>query len=518
MCSIKLTRTTHEKGEHMSLQDDRTQGGSMPMSDAGNAARGRYAGGISGEITDGQKGNHAGHAAGHAAKHSGGNMERYFAREGVPPLTSAFDGKIAVHPGVGGEMLNGDNALALLESLLDTPREGKSTAYIHVPFCETHCLYCGFYNKAYRPGESAAYADTLIKELALWAERPAQAQGPIHAVYLGGGTPTALEAKDLRRILREIGQRLPLANDCEITVEGRLTNFDECKMEACLEGGVNRFSLGVQSFDTKIRQAMGRLCPREDLLRRIETLQRYGQAAVVVDLIYGFPLQDMQSWLDDIATAQAIGLDGADCYQLNTYKGTPLSRAIESGKLPAGADVAGRALMFEAGVEAMQKGFWRRLSISHWANTTRERNLYNQYVKGRAHCLAFGPGGGGNIAGTFFMNLSDIAAWRESVEAGRKPLAMAVRPDPRWKLYKAVTEGMERGVLNLSALESEFGEALRESCKPVLDQWERAGLVTWAGDFLVLTVAGQFWQVNLNQLLLDCLKQTLGQSAAEFME
>lgn len=491
----------------MSLQDDnRRNDSSMPMPGAGDIAQGRHANSVSGEIADGQKGNHAGNAARDAGKRPGGDMARYFAREGVDPLTSAFDGKIAVHPGVGGEMLNGAKAQAVLASLLDAPRDGKSVAYIHVPFCETHCLYCGFYNKAYRPGESAAYADTLIRELALWAGRPVQEQGPVHAVYLGGGTPTALEAEDLRRILREVRARLPLANDCEITVEGRLTNFDERKMEACFEGGANRFSLGVQSFNTKIRQAMGRLCPREDLLRRIETLQGYGQAAVVADLIYGFPLQDMESWLDDIATARAIGLDGADCYQLNTYRGTPLARAIDNGTLPAGADVPGRARMFAAGVEAMRAAFWRRLSISHWARTTRERNLYNQYVKGRAHCLAFGPGGGGNIAGTFYMNLSDIEAWSKAVEAGRKPLAMAVLPDPRWELYKAVTEGMEQGVLDMSALKAEFGEPLRDMCKPVLDQWNRAGLVTWTGDFLELTVAGQFWQVNLNQLLLDYLK------------
>lgn len=501
----------------MSLQDDsRITDTSMPMHGSGNIMLGRRMNSISGEIADGQQGNHAGHAFDYAITHASGDMAPYFAREGVDPLTSAFDGKIAVHPGIGGEMLKGDKALAALESLLDFPRSGRSVVYVHVPFCETHCLYCGFYNRVYRPDESAAYAETLSKELALWAGRAVQEQGPVHAVYLGGGTPTALEADDLRRVLLDIRARLPLANDCEITVEGRLTNFGERKMEACLEGGANRFSLGVQSFNTKIRQAMGRLCPREDLLRRIETLRSYDQAAIVVDLIYGFPMQDMESWLDDIATAQSIGLDGADCYQLNTYRGTPLSRAIESGRLPAGADTAGRALMFKAGVEAMQKVFWRRLSISHWANTTRERNLYNQYVKGRAHCLAFGPGGGGNIDGMFYMNDSDVAAWRESVEAGRKPLAMAVLPEPRWKLYKAVTEGMERGMLNLSALESEFGEALRENCKPVLAQWERAGLVAWNGDFLVLTVAGQFWQVNLNQLLLDYLKHSSGQSCRAY--
>ncbi len=499
----------------MSLQNKSpSQGKSMSMPALGNIAGGSLRENSFGTISDRRKTSSAGYA-GHnrpeGQERREEDMARYFAREDVDPLCHAFDGKIAVHPGAGGELFNGERARAELEKKLDTPREGKSVAYIHVPFCETHCLYCGFYNKAYRPGESAAYADTLDRELTLWADRPAQAQGPVHAVYLGGGTPTALEADDLRRILRNVRSRLPLANDCEITVEGRLTNFDERKMEACLDGGANRFSLGVQSFNTKIRQNMGRLCPREELLKRIEKLRSYDQAVIVVDLIYGFPYQDMTAWLDDIATAQSINLDGADCYQLNTYKGTPLARAIENGALPAGADVAERARMFAAAVEAMQNTFWHRLSISHWARTTRERNLYNQYVKGRAHCLAFGPGGGGSLDGLFYMNQSDIAAWREAVNAGQKPLAMVMLPEPGWKLYKAVTEGMERGVLNMAELEAESGEALREICHPLFSQWERAGLVSRQDTFLTLTVAGQFWQVNLNQLLIDYLKHRSGQ-------
>ena len=167
---------------------------------------------------------------------------------------------------------------------------------------------------------------------------------------------------------------LPLANDCEITVEGRLSNFGPDKMEACFEGGANRFSLGVQSFDTEIRQAMGRVSDRDTLIRQLQLLQSYDQAAVIVDLIYGFPMQTMERWLADIATAQSLKLDGADCYQLNVYRNTPLAKAIESGRLPAGADVPMQSAMFAAGVKAMQKGFYRRLSISHWARTSRERN------------------------------------------------------------------------------------------------------------------------------------------------
>ena len=99
-------------------------------------------------------------------------LERYFAREGVDPLPYAFEGKIAVHPGLGGSGVEKQDFEATLEPLLAEPRTGKTVAYIHVPFCETHCLYCGFYNKAYREDESRIYADALIQELRLWRGRP----------------------------------------------------------------------------------------------------------------------------------------------------------------------------------------------------------------------------------------------------------------------------------------------------------------------------------------------------------
>ena len=354
-------------------------------------------------------------------------LERYFAREGVDPLPYAFEGKIAVHPGLGGSGVEKQDFEATLEPLLAEPRTGKTVAYIHVPFCETHCLYCGFYNKAYREDESRIYADALIQELRLWRGRPGQDAGPVHAVYMGGGTPTALQAGDLRRILKEVRAVLPLANDCEITVEGRLSNFGPDKMEACFEGGANRGIWGADMvkllqklleeglmdrqgllkepyFTKGIR--MGRVSDRDTLIRQLQLLQSYDQAAVIVDLIYGFPMQTMERWLADIATAQSLKLDGADCYQLNVYRNTPLAKAIESGRLPAGADIPMQSAMFAAGVKAMQKGFYRRLSISHWARTSRERNLYNLYVKGRAHCLAFGPGAGGNLDGFFYLNQS----------------------------------------------------------------------------------------------------------------
>ena len=101
----------------------------------------------------------------------------------------------------------------VLSELVSKPRTRRTVAYINVPYCETRCLYCLFYIKPYRnKEESKAFADTLIKELQLWSDKPVQKGEPVHAVYFGGGTPTALEACDIERIIKAVRRYLPLAN------------------------------------------------------------------------------------------------------------------------------------------------------------------------------------------------------------------------------------------------------------------------------------------------------------------
>lgn len=130
-----------------------------------------------------------------------------FARENNDPLGQAFERKMAIHAGFGGAPVPTDQIGRSLEKALDMSRIGKTAAYIHVPFCETHCLYCGFYTRAYGREESARYTDGLLTELDLWRETALIRSGPVHAVYVGGGTPTSLEAGDLERLITgEIGR------------------------------------------------------------------------------------------------------------------------------------------------------------------------------------------------------------------------------------------------------------------------------------------------------------------------
>lgn len=436
------------------------------------------------------------------------NLVSHFAKEGVDPLTSAFEGKNIVHGGMdAGESVEPHEHQDEFCKLLAKGRSGKSVAYIHVPFCETHCLYCGFYRKRYDKAQSKQYADTLIKELQMHGDSPAQNTGSIHAVYFGGGTPTSLEASDLKRITQAARKYLPLANDCEITVEGRIRNFGAKKIEACLAGGVNRFSIGVQTFQTELRQQMQRLSAGEEAAQALTRLNAYDEAAVVIDLIYGFPTQTMDMWLEDIAIYQSLELDGVDLYQLKIFQGTPLFLAIEKGKIPAGLDTPTKARLYAAGADCMEAEFYRQLSVNHWGRTARERNFYNSGAKGPAHCLAFGPGAGGTLHGYFYFLQSDYGQWKEAITEGNKPVMMLRKAPSNSQLLKSISSELELCRINLRSIGEQFNCEVEGALRPLYTQWAKAGLLRRQGEWDVLTRAGQFWATHLVQHTNALLKK-----------
>ncbi|PXF59565.1 MAG: heme anaerobic degradation radical SAM methyltransferase ChuW/HutW [Deltaproteobacteria bacterium] len=430
----------------------------------------------------------------------------FFAGEGVDPLKYAFDRKISVHAGAGGQPLPAEEALPAWQALCNKPDSSpRRTVYIHIPFCQSRCLYCGFFMHTLRQGDSNRYTDALLKEIEQVSGLSAVISHPIHAVYLGGGTPTALDAGDLQRLIEAVCRLFPLADDCEITLEGRVADFGQDKMQACMVGGANRFSIGVQSFNTKVRQDVGRIADRAEILKMLTTLTDLDNGAVIIDLIYGLPGQTMVIWEDDLRTLiEETRLDGADLYQLNVFKGSPLSRAVDQGKLPSPADIPTQAEMFLKGRKMMTAARFRRLSMSHWGRTPRERNRYNKFIRYGATCIPLGCGAGGRLHGHYFFQEGNLKTYYKRVNAGEKPVATAILLPAYSPLFRNLVGQMENGRVNLAVLGKKHGFDLEAVFSPLLEQWERAGLIRSLGEgWIELTVAGEFWNVNLAQALID---------------
>jgi oxygen-independent coproporphyrinogen-3 oxidase len=422
---------------------------------------------------------------------------RYFAREEGPALSHAFAARPAPHAGPRREAVAEQWVQATLARLLQRRRTTHAAAYLHIPFCETHCIYCGFFQNRYEPDLAERYVRSLLKELELKSDMPAIQSMPISALYLGGGTPTALSAGQLRTILNAARNCLPLSADCEITVEGRIHHFNTEKMEACLAGGANRFSLGVQTFDTELRRSMGRLDQQEIVLKTLQQLKHYRQAAVVVDLIYGFPRQNLLHWARDLEIVQQLDLDGVDLYALKLIPGTPLKVGLERHQIEPVGSFAMQAELFGHGVETLGQAGWKRLSVSHWGHGERERNRYNLMIKRGDDCFGFGPGGGGALFDHSLSNTRSTTKYLEFLDRGMLPMEGVLLPLAEPLVPRMIAGELECLELNLKALSWAAGHDLESWFAPLLEQWARRELITYCDGIVNLTVAGQFWQTNL---------------------
>lgn len=417
------------------------------------------------------------------------------------PLKFAFGAKTSAHASRGGIRPftldhGGWQAWWQQES-----EAGERALYIHIPFCRKRCSFCNFFENGANPARMSRYMAALCASLQQASDTPFGQSKPCSAVYVGGGTPTDMAVEDLARLARAI-QGFPLTADAEITLEGRLNGFDDAKWQTALAGGFNRFSFGVQSFDTQVRQQAARFDDRETLLARLSDLTRDDAAVIVADLIFGLPGQDDAVWRQDIADVMASGVHGVDLYQLIAMAGTNLERAEASGKLGWAADGQQRAGMYAYGAQTLEQGGWQRLSCSHWRRGDAEQSRYNQMAKRGAEILPFGAGAGGSVHGHGLMYGRDLALWHEALAGGVRAPGMVMGKNPNALMDGLLCGALDSGWLTLARLPA----SLRAHLLPLFEAWQRHGLATLTQARLELTLAGRFWNVNLQAGMFEYLQ------------
>lgn len=379
-----------------------------------------------------------------------------FGVDGGDALTGAFPQKRVVHAGLQGSLVSPEESQKIWQDLMGQAPTGKEvqTAYIHIPFCKTKCLYCGFFQNGMDQSVEDEYIRCLVRELRQAAKARRLRDSLIHAVFIGGGTPTSLSADNAAR-----------------------------------------------------------LDDRDTVLERLAALKAYGQCVVVIDLMYGLPGQTMDVWMDDVRTFAESGIDGADLYQLNVFEGSALNRAIRQGTLPPAATTARQALMFQAVKTYLDQRAYKRLNICHWSRSQRERSLYNTLARSGAAMFPFGCGAGGHVDGYENMLHRAIAPYELFVREGKKPFMALLRQSPFQPFIDEIQYQLEQGYLDigtLSAREPRLGEL-----NWLYRRWQDQGLVRYNGVLYELTDAGQFWQVNLTQTTLECMQYLLtGRTAA----
>jgi len=435
------------------------------------------------------------------------------------PLKFAFCKKRSAHPGGMMNMVPQDQVQQQLSDALNTENSTTTQArclYIHIPFCRVRCTYCSFFQYASAKSLMAEYFEVLLQEIEWKAAQKWTQSAPFQAVYVGGGTPTDLSAQQLEQLGKKLRSAFPLTPDCEITLEGRVNRFTDEKFESALEGGFNRFSFGVQSFDNQVRRSAKRLDDGDYVVDRLQKMSAYNSAPIVIDLLYGLPYQTLENWQTDLETYLEVGVSGVDLYQLIEMKGLPMELMVEQGRLPHPADTATKSSMFKMGVEFMAKHHQRRLSVNHWARDNRERSIYNTLAKTSAEILPIGAGAGGNFGGLGIMQSRDMETYIKAIKNKQFPVMGAMRSAPNAVINNAIKVACDRGVISKRLIDQAAQTPYFDALMPLFKAWQQNQLVTIESDYVVLTLAGQFWSTTLAQNLIQTIQTANDKNIAMF--
>jgi len=244
--------------------------------------------------------------------------------------------------------------------------------YVHIPFCRHRCHYCDFITTAGREGELPLYADALVKEVRIANQYPEKI--PLHSIYFGGGTPSLMALKDYQKVFNAIRQGYTLTADCEISLEANPGTIHADYLKGLHALGFNRLSIGVQSTDSFDLLRLDRVHSIQDVLTSVADARRAGFRNINLDLIFGLPWQDLESWRNSLQRAIDLQPEHFSLYSLIIEEGTALYRWHQRGLIePQDQDL--QADMYELAMEMLAEAGYQHYEISNWAKETESGDL-----------------------------------------------------------------------------------------------------------------------------------------------
>ena len=283
-----------------------------------------------------------------------------------------------------------------IEWLFDKLREkggGKGALYIHIPFCTGRCTFC-ILTREYPSGNTLKYVDSILDEAREWRDYFSS----IQTIYVGGGTPTSLSSEELKRLFAGLRDTFKIDNDAEISVETTASELTEDKMNLLLELGVNRLSVGVQTFNLGLRKMLGRRGGGKEVVKKLNRAREMFPL-LTIDILYDLPGQEMRDVIEDLQKAVGIGIDGISLYPLIYSPKTPISRQFEQPPIGTAMDI------FENAKSFLEDEGYNHVNINHFSNG-RDKFRYSTYFNSLGNVLGLGAGATGFLADCFMNHKS----------------------------------------------------------------------------------------------------------------
>ncbi|GAB5495544.1 MAG: radical SAM family heme chaperone HemW [Phycisphaerales bacterium] len=375
------------------------------------------------------------------------------------------------------------------DALAQTNRSGAKSLYIHIPFCSHKCHYCDFYSFVDSRDRQDAFTRRLIRELASLAPLA----GPVQTIFVGGGTPSLLKAElweELLAAIHELYDLTPiLKNGGEFSVESNPESISEELLGVLKAGGVNRISMGAQSFNTEHLKTLERLHDPERVPVAVEIVRNAGIERVSVDLIYAIPGQSLQDLEEDLSQALAMPIEHLSCYELTYEPNTAMTKRLGMGEFvrtPEELEIE----MFElVGDKTAQAGF-ERYEVSNYAKPGCECRHNLAYWK-QEEWIAAGPSASAHIGGHRYKNVPRLESYLTGDDEGFAKIVDHEPPDAVRLVQERLMTGLRlRDGLDVESLLKVLGAASANRVREAALEFENLGQLERTDDLWRLTPSG----------------------------
>ncbi|WP_404468538.1 radical SAM family heme chaperone HemW [Sutcliffiella horikoshii] len=363
------------------------------------------------------------------------------------------------------------------------------SAYIHIPFCEHICHYCDF-NKVFLKNQPVdAYLEFVDVEMKNTIDRfPTQ---HLETIFVGGGTPTALNQKQLSYLLESIQRNFDVVPDIEYTFEANPGDLSLEKLRLLKEGGVNRLSFGVQSFNDDLLKRIGRSHRKTDVFKSIEHAREAGFDNISVDLIYSLPDQTVEDFQDTLHTAFSLGMEHYSAYSLIIEPKTVFYNLMSKGKLPLPTQEE-ETSMYDVLLNEMEKHGYHQYEISNFAKEGYESKHNLTYWDNESY-YGIGAGAHSYTEGVRRANHGPLKKYMDSISETGFPYKEEHVVTREERIEEEMFLGLRKtqGV-SISRFERKFDAEMLNILKGPIEENIQKGLLEQQGDFIRLTKKGKF--------------------------
>lgn len=308
--------------------------------------------------------------------------------------------------------------------------------YVHIPFCPKVCPYCSFYKEASDRNKTAAFVDAILSELDIRrAETPVRPR----TVFLGGGTPTALPTRLLERLVSGLRDRIDTSALAEWTIEMNPATVSLEKARLLHDLGINRASMGVQSWDPDLLERLGRVHSSAQARRSFDILREAGFRNVNLDHIFGIPGQSLAQWLDTLETSLALEPEHISAYCLTYEEDTEFFLRFQRGEYSQ--NEADDAAFQEAAMDRLEASGFLHYEVSNYARPGFECRHNLAYWQGRDY-LGLGPSAFSTVGIRRWQNIPDTSAYSAGILAGSPVISFEETVDPDTRRAERIAFGL----------------------------------------------------------------------------